>query len=73
MFYARRKNMPKQPFAGFGEILQSGLEAFWGLFLIAIILGGIYLGVFTPTEAAASCSGFMRSLLQSLFIGIWDH
>ena len=51
--YARRKNMPKQPFAGFGEILQSGLEAFWGLFLIAIILGGIYLGVFTPTEAAA--------------------
>ena len=51
--YARRKNMPKQPFAGFVEILQSGLEAFWGLFLIAIILGGIYLGVFTPTEAAA--------------------
>ena len=51
--YARRKNMPKQPFAGFVEIIQSGLEAFWGLFLIAIILGGIYLGVFTPTEAAA--------------------
>ena len=31
----------------------SGLDAIWGLFLIVIILGGIYGGIFTPTEAAA--------------------
>ncbi len=50
---ARIKNMPKQPFAGMGEILSSAGEAAFGLLLIVIILGGIYAGVFTPTEAAA--------------------
>ena len=28
-------------------------ESFWGLFLIVLVLGGIYSGLFTPTEAAA--------------------
>lgn len=51
--WARYKNMAPQPFAGFGEIAASGLDALWGLLLIVIILGGIYGGVFTPTEAAA--------------------
>ena len=51
--YARFKGLPSQPFAGLGEIFAAGKEAFWGLFLIIIILGGIYGGVFTPTEAAA--------------------
>ena len=51
--WARYKKMAPQPFAGFGEILASGLDAMWGLLLIVIILGGIYGGVFTPTEAAA--------------------
>jgi C4-dicarboxylate transporter DctM subunit len=50
---ARMRGMPKRPFAGIQEILESGLSAFWGLFLIFIILGGIYSGKFTPTEAAA--------------------
>lgn len=50
---ARIKGLPAQPWQGFGEILASGMEAAWGLFLIVIILGGIYGGIFTPTEAAA--------------------
>jgi C4-dicarboxylate transporter, DctM subunit len=50
---ARRRNLPAEPWKGFGEILQGGKDAGWGLFLIIIILGGIYGGVFTPTEAAA--------------------
>ncbi|PIE00655.1 MAG: C4-dicarboxylate ABC transporter permease [Thiothrix nivea] len=50
---ARWKGLPAQPFPGFGEVLDSALEAFWGLMLIVIILGGIYGGIFTPTEAAA--------------------
>jgi C4-dicarboxylate transporter DctM subunit len=33
--------------------MNGGKEAGWGLFLIVIIIGGIYGGVFTPTEAAA--------------------
>ena len=50
---ARIKNLPSEEWKGFGEIVAGGKEAGWGLFLIIIILGGIYGGVFTPTEAAA--------------------
>ena len=35
------------------DIVVSGRESLWGLMLIVIILGGIYGGIFTPTEAAA--------------------
>lgn len=50
---ARWKNLPAQPWAGWKEIFDSAKEAIWGLMLIVIILGGIYGGIFTPTEAAA--------------------
>ncbi len=50
---ARMRGMPKRPFAGMKEILDSAADASWGLLLILIILGGIYSGIFTPTEAAA--------------------
>lgn len=50
---ARIKGLPAEPWRGFGELINGGKEAGWGLFLIIIILGGIYGGVFTPTEAAA--------------------
>ena len=50
---AKVKNLPKGAWQGWGEVLASGREAGWGLFLIIIILGGIYGGIFTPTEAAA--------------------
>ena len=50
---ARIQNLPKGEWQGWGEIFASGRDAGWGLFLIVIILGGIYGGIFTPTEAAA--------------------
>jgi C4-dicarboxylate transporter DctM subunit len=50
---ARIKKIPSQPFKGWREVLIAGRDAFWGLLLIVIILGGIYGGLFTPTEAAA--------------------
>ena len=50
---AKVKNLPKGEWKGWGEIFESGRDAGWGLFLIVIILGGIYGGIFTPTEAAA--------------------
>ena len=50
---AKVRNMPKGEWKGWGEVWASGAEAGWGLFLIVIILGGIYGGIFTPTEAAA--------------------
>ena len=50
---ARIKKLPRQPWAGFGEIGVAARDSLWGLMLIVIILGGIYGGIFTPTEAAA--------------------
>jgi C4-dicarboxylate transporter, DctM subunit len=50
---ARVTDLPRQPRASWGEILAAGREAVWGLLLIILIMGGIYGGVFTPTEAAA--------------------
>jgi C4-dicarboxylate transporter, DctM subunit len=50
---AKVRNLPAEDWAGWREILISARDAGWGLFLIVIILGGIYGGIFTPTEAAA--------------------
>lgn len=51
--WAKWKGLPSQPWKGWGEVWESGRDAGWGLMLIIIILGGIYGGIFTPTEAAA--------------------
>ncbi len=50
---ARIKKIPAQPWAGFGEIISAGGAAFGGLMLIIIVLGSIYGGIASPTEAAA--------------------
>lgn len=50
---AVRRNLPKGDWKGWGEFFGAARDASWGLFLIVIILGGIYGGIFTPTEAAA--------------------
>ncbi|MEE2951582.1 MAG: TRAP transporter large permease subunit [Pseudomonadota bacterium] len=63
---ARYKNLPAEEWKGFGEILSHGKTAGWGLFLIVIILGGIYGGVFTPTEAAAVAA--IYSFLIAVFV-----
>ena len=55
---ARYKNLPAEDWKGMGELVAGGKDAFWGLFLIVIIMGGIYGGVFTPTEAAAAACLF---------------
>ena len=63
---ARIKNLPSQPRASLKEVLQSGRDSFWGLMLIVIILGGIYGGVFTPTEAAAVAAVY--AFLVAVFV-----
>ncbi|QLB19853.1 C4-dicarboxylate TRAP transporter large permease protein DctM [Mannheimia granulomatis] len=50
---ARIKNLPAQPCATVKEWFTAARKAIWGLLLMVIILGGIYSGIFTPTEAAA--------------------
>jgi C4-dicarboxylate transporter DctM subunit len=49
---ARMIGLQGAPRASLGEVLKSGRDSSWGLLLIVIILGGIYGGIFTPTEAA---------------------
>ncbi|WP_085908053.1 TRAP transporter large permease [Kiloniella majae] len=53
---ARVKKLPRLPKASGAEVFTAFGDAIWGLMLIVIIMGGIYGGVFTPTEAAAVAS-----------------
>lgn len=50
---ARRFGYPRLPKASFRQRWDAFRKAMWGLFLIVIVIGGIYAGIFTPTEAAA--------------------
>jgi C4-dicarboxylate transporter DctM subunit len=52
-YRAWRNNYPRMKKAPFAERLRTFRESFWGLALIIIVIGGIYSGIFTPTEAAA--------------------
>ncbi len=50
---ARKHNYPRLPKASWAERWAALRESGWGLFLIVVVMGGIYTGIFTPTEAAA--------------------
>ena len=50
---ARIKKLPRQPKVAWPQRFALFRDALWGLLLIFIVMGGIYGGVFTPTEAAA--------------------
>ena len=52
-YRARSNNYPRMPKASWAERLKALRESIWGLLLIVIVMGGIYTGLFTPTEAAA--------------------
>ncbi|MFN4340754.1 MAG: TRAP transporter large permease [Azonexus sp.] len=52
-YRARKFNYPRQPKASWAQRWDSFRKSVWGLFLIVVVMGGIYSGIFTPTEAAA--------------------
>ena len=52
--------------ASWGERWNALKDAFWGLMMPVIILGGIYGGIFTPTEAAAVSAVY--GLLVAIFV-----
>ena len=52
-FLARKNNYPRMPKATWGERWTAFRKSIWGLMLIVVVMGGIYSGKFTPTEAAA--------------------
>ncbi len=52
-YRARKFGYPRMQRATWAEKGKAARDSAWGLMLIVIVIGGIYTGVFTPTEAAA--------------------
>ncbi len=67
MLIARKQDLPRQEKADFKTVVRAFREALWGLLLVVIILGGIYAGIFTPTEAAAV------SAVYAFFIAVFVY
>jgi len=65
-YLARRNNYPRLPRATWLERLIAFRESVWGLMLVVIIVGGIYSGMFTATEAAAMAAVY--SFFVSVFV-----
>jgi C4-dicarboxylate transporter DctM subunit len=63
---AKKNNYPRVPKATWGERLIAFKNSIWGLLLIVIVLGGIYSGMFTPTEAAAMSAVY--SFIIAVFV-----
>ena len=52
-YRAWKNKLPRLPRASWRERLVAFRDSIWGLLLIVVVMGGIYTGIFTPTEAAA--------------------
>ena len=63
---ARKNNYPRMPKASFMERWKAFRESVWGLLLIVVVIGGIYTGIFTPTEAAAMSAVY--AFLVAVFV-----
>ena len=64
---ARKNDYPRLPKASWGERWKAFRESVWGLFLIIVVMGGIYAGIFTPTEAAA------MSAVYAFFVAVFVY
>lgn len=67
LWVGRKSDLKVLPKASRQERIKSFKDAFWGLMMPVIILGGIYGGIFTPTEAAAV------SAVYGLFVGVFIY
>ncbi|MDT3735070.1 MAG: TRAP transporter large permease subunit [Denitratisoma sp.] len=66
-YRAWRHNYPKERRASWGERLKAFRDSVWGLMLILVVMGGIYSGMFTPTEAAA------MSAVYAFFVAVFVY
>ena len=66
-FYARKHNIPKSNSFSWQILAKTTLHAIWALLMPIIILGGIYTGIFTPTESAAV------AVVYGLFVAVFIH
>lgn len=63
---AKKRKYPKNEGFVLKNVFVSFKEAFWALLMPVIILGGIYTGIFTPTESGVVAAGY--GLLCAVFI-----
>ena len=63
---ARKNDYPRMPKANWAERWVAFRESAWGLMLIVVVMGGIYSGIFTPTEAAAMAAVY--AFIVTVFI-----
>lgn len=63
---AYRKKMDSPDYPGHAAVIKSARKAFWALMMPPFVMGGIYLGVFTPGEAAAA--GSLYALLVATLV-----
>ena len=66
IWYAKKHNIPKAPKTSGRERWKITKDAAWALGVPVIIIGGIYAGIFTPTEAAGVSAVY--AIIVSLFI-----
>lgn len=66
-YRAKKFNYPRQARASWLERLHAFRASAWGLFLIVVVMGGIYSGMFTPTEAAA------MSAVYAFFVAVFVY
>ncbi|WP_367716713.1 TRAP transporter large permease [Nitratireductor sp. GISD-1A_MAKvit] len=67
IIYAIVKGVPTEPKAPWGERVAAVRAAIWPLFFPVIIVGGIYGGIVSPTEAAAICVAYALFLELVIF------
>ena len=65
-YRAKKGNFPRQPKASWAQRLKAFNDSVWGLMLIIVVMGGIYTGIFTPTEAAAMSAVY--AFIISVFV-----
>jgi C4-dicarboxylate transporter DctM subunit len=65
-YIARKRNYPRLPKSTWTQSWRAFRQSVWGLMLVVIIIGGIYSGVFTATEAAAMAAVY--SFFVSVFV-----
>ena len=69
-YRAWRYDYPRMPRASWGECWRTFRESVWGLLLILLVLGGIYSGLFTPTEAAAVAAVYAFVIAVFVYKGL---
>jgi C4-dicarboxylate transporter DctM subunit len=66
-YLAKKRNYPRMPKATWTMRFKAFRESMWGLLLVVIIIGGIYSGLFTATEAAS------MSAVYAFFVSVFVY